>query len=364
LKFAAGEYDSVLGTYHFGLRYYSTNDGRWLAQDPVGFAGKDANLYRYSYNSPTTYIDPSGTVFSWITTAIGAGIGAAVGAVAGAGVALWEGKNWGEVGAAAAGGAAGGAVSGAIVGAAAGTLTGDVSAGLVIAGTIAANTAAGAAGAAISSGVQQAIVNNGNIDGEAVRQSFIRGGYMGMFFGVLQGLGQAFNGAMPAGVPIPASCPVQAGAPATATAVAPPAAIAVAPVAVADQAILQGVGVVLTTAPPAGGSGAPVGNPPPGAKILQTDPNGKWVIFENADGVKKIQFDVSEASNLAKGPLGPPRGSPPTGAAVGPNGKVVVVEGMHRLEAAQGGAQIPVGQGGISGLPGWLEYDLWPPPPP
>jgi hypothetical protein len=101
--------------------------------------------------------------------------------------------------------------------------------------------------------------------------------------------------------------------------------------------------------------------PPQGAKILQTAPNGKWVIFEDFAGGKKIQFDVSEANNLTKGPLGPGRGSPETGAFVGPNGKVTVVEGMHRLEAAKGGAQIAVGKGGIPGLAGWLEFDLWPP---
>jgi hypothetical protein len=84
------------------------------------------------------------------------------------------------------------------------------------------------------------------------------------------------------------------------------------------------------------------------------------MIFEDATGAKKIQFDVSEASNLAQGPLGPGRGTLRTGAFVGPDGKVTVVEGMHRLEAAQGGAQIAPGQGGVSGLPGWLEYDWWP----
>lgn len=109
----------------------------------------------------------------------------------------------------------------------------------------------------------------------------------------------------------------------------------------------------------ASGTGG-IGQPPQGAKILQTDLNGKWVIFEDAAGAKKIQFDVSEASNFAKGPLGPGRGTLITGAKVGPDGKVIVIEGMHRLEAAKGGAQIPVGKGGIPGLPGWLEYDLWP----
>src|SRR5262249_55764138 len=108
-------------------------------------------------------------------------------------------------------------------------------------------------------------------------------------------------------------------------------------------------------------SGSAIGQPPQGAVILQTDPNGKWVIFE-VNGVKKIQFDVTAAENVAPKPP-PPRGpgkrpTLQTEATVGPDGKVYVTEGMHRLEAAQAGARIPPGRGGIPGLPGWLEYDL------
>jgi hypothetical protein len=112
--------------------------------------------------------------------------------------------------------------------------------------------------------------------------------------------------------------------------------------------------------PPAGTGG--IGQPPQGAKVFQTGPNGKWVIFENAAGVKKIQFDVTAAENVAPKPL-PPRGpgkgpTSRTEAKVGPGGKVYVTEGMHRLEAAQGGTVIPPDLGGVPGLPGWLEYNL------
>ena len=104
-----------------------------------------------------------------------------------------------------------------------------------------------------------------------------------------------------------------------------------------------------------------VGNLPQGATILPTDPNGKWVVFEDTTGRKKIQFDANEAENLTKGSLGPGRGTPETAALVGPEGKVLVVEGMHRLEAAKAGAHVPPGLGGIQGLPSWLEYDLFEP---
>ena len=41
-------------------RWYDSSTGRWISQDPIGFAGGDANLYRYVGNSPTNYTDPSG----------------------------------------------------------------------------------------------------------------------------------------------------------------------------------------------------------------------------------------------------------------------------------------------------------------
>lgn len=105
---------------------------------------------------------------------------------------------------------------------------------------------------------------------------------------------------------------------------------------------------------------ASVGKLAQGAKILQVDPNGKWVIFEDAIGVKRIQFDVKAAENVGPKPL-PPRGPGKidtlrTEARVGQDGKVYVTEGMHRLEAAQNGATIPPDKGGVPGLPGWLEY--------
>jgi uncharacterized protein RhaS with RHS repeats len=39
---------------------YDPRVGRWLSEDPLGFAPGDPNLYRYVGNSPTTLRDPSG----------------------------------------------------------------------------------------------------------------------------------------------------------------------------------------------------------------------------------------------------------------------------------------------------------------
>ncbi|KLU02240.1 biogenesis of outer membrane [Rhodopirellula islandica] len=41
-------------------RWYDPATGRWLSNDPIGFAAGDANLYRYVGNGPTNAIDPSG----------------------------------------------------------------------------------------------------------------------------------------------------------------------------------------------------------------------------------------------------------------------------------------------------------------
>jgi RHS repeat-associated protein len=58
-KYAGGQYDSNLGLYLFGARWYSTGDGRWISQDPLGL-GPDTNPYRYVYNGPTNGTDPLG----------------------------------------------------------------------------------------------------------------------------------------------------------------------------------------------------------------------------------------------------------------------------------------------------------------
>jgi len=41
-------------------RWYDSSTGRWISQDPIGFAAGDANLYRYVGNGPNNATDPSG----------------------------------------------------------------------------------------------------------------------------------------------------------------------------------------------------------------------------------------------------------------------------------------------------------------
>ena len=45
-------------------RWYDARVGRWLSEDPIGFAGGDGNLYRYVGNRSTAFIDPTGCVSS------------------------------------------------------------------------------------------------------------------------------------------------------------------------------------------------------------------------------------------------------------------------------------------------------------
>ena len=49
------------GLYFLRARYYSPNLGRFISQDPLGFAGSGTNLYAYSADNPVNVIDPFGT---------------------------------------------------------------------------------------------------------------------------------------------------------------------------------------------------------------------------------------------------------------------------------------------------------------
>lgn len=62
LTFTGREYDAETGLYYYRARYYDPDLGRFISQDPLGFAGQDANLYRYVSNNPINATDPSGMV--------------------------------------------------------------------------------------------------------------------------------------------------------------------------------------------------------------------------------------------------------------------------------------------------------------
>jgi len=54
------EFDSAIAQYYDRARYYDSMTGRFISQDPIQFAARDKNLYRYVFNSSPNYTDHSG----------------------------------------------------------------------------------------------------------------------------------------------------------------------------------------------------------------------------------------------------------------------------------------------------------------
>jgi RHS repeat-associated protein len=54
------EFDEESGQYYYRSRYYDALVGRFISEDPIGFAGEDVNLYRYVENAPIVFSDPTG----------------------------------------------------------------------------------------------------------------------------------------------------------------------------------------------------------------------------------------------------------------------------------------------------------------
>jgi uncharacterized Zn-binding protein involved in type VI secretion len=114
--------------------------------------------------------------------------------------------------------------------------------------------------------------------------------------------------------------------------------------------------------PPSSGSGesgpSPLDTLPPDSKVIATDPNGKWVVFEEDIGwikLKRIRFQADEA----RVPFAPSKtynGTDEALAALTHDGTAYVLEGRHRVVAAAEGAEIPPDVGGVPGFPGWLQY--------
>jgi RHS repeat-associated protein len=58
--FDGGLVDPTTGLVHLGARDYDPTTGRWTAPDPIGFAGGDADLYRFAADDPVNNADPTG----------------------------------------------------------------------------------------------------------------------------------------------------------------------------------------------------------------------------------------------------------------------------------------------------------------
>ncbi|MCI5227955.1 MAG: RHS repeat-associated core domain-containing protein, partial [Candidatus Electrothrix sp. AX2] len=58
--FAGGLHDRDTGLVKFGFRDYDPAIGRWVAKDPIFFAGGDVDLYGYVLGDPVNFVDPDG----------------------------------------------------------------------------------------------------------------------------------------------------------------------------------------------------------------------------------------------------------------------------------------------------------------
>ncbi len=58
--FTGREWDQETGLYSYRARMYDPVMARFLNEDPIGFSGGDANLYRYVSNNPILFTDPLG----------------------------------------------------------------------------------------------------------------------------------------------------------------------------------------------------------------------------------------------------------------------------------------------------------------
>jgi RHS repeat-associated protein len=64
-----GRENEANGLYFYRNRYYSPLLGRFINQDPMGFAGSGTNFYAYAFNNPISFSDPSG-----LTPAVAPGV--------------------------------------------------------------------------------------------------------------------------------------------------------------------------------------------------------------------------------------------------------------------------------------------------
>ncbi len=59
-QFTGREYNSFSGLQYSRARFYDPQIGRFISEDPIGFAGGDVNLYAYVRNNPLKFRDPTG----------------------------------------------------------------------------------------------------------------------------------------------------------------------------------------------------------------------------------------------------------------------------------------------------------------
>jgi RHS repeat-associated protein len=58
-QYTGREWDGETGLYYYRARYYAPEMGRFISEDPIGFAG-GINFYAYVGNDPVNFVDPLG----------------------------------------------------------------------------------------------------------------------------------------------------------------------------------------------------------------------------------------------------------------------------------------------------------------
>jgi len=59
-RYTARESDTETALYYYRARYYDLQTGRFLAEDPLQFAGGGTDFYAYSFNNSANLSDPTG----------------------------------------------------------------------------------------------------------------------------------------------------------------------------------------------------------------------------------------------------------------------------------------------------------------
>ena len=59
-QYTGREKDEFTGLMYYRARWYDANLGRFISEDPIGFAGGDANLFGYVKNNPQNFVDATG----------------------------------------------------------------------------------------------------------------------------------------------------------------------------------------------------------------------------------------------------------------------------------------------------------------
>jgi hypothetical protein len=99
---------------------------------------------------------------------------------------------------------------------------------------------------------------------------------------------------------------------------------------------------------------------PPAARRIASDSNGRWIVYESPNGPQQVRFRAWEAW-LANEPTLTPNYTIITLATVHEDGRLVVLEGIHRTRAmARERVMIDPRRGGVEEAPGWLDFSYDP----